>query len=94
MGNPKNFNLILRADTKYLLICNAISSDPKIFESTVLCRLQNTCIRELLMKMIMPVWDLHIILLPACLEQTNSDITNYLPRSSGIFGGSSSFTSP
>ena len=89
MGTPKNLNLILRADTKYLLIHNTTSSDPKVIFSTVFCGLQKAWIRALLMKIIMPVWNLCLILLPVWLASTNDDILTSLPRSSGIVGGSS-----
>ena len=46
------------------------------------------------MMIIMPVWDLRVILLTAWFASTNVDITTSLPRDSGIFGGSSSSNYP
>ena len=94
MGIPKHFNLILREDTKFLHILKVNRYDPKVLDSTVFCCLHKNWIRELLMKIIIPVWDIHVILLPAWLASTNAYITTSLPRGSDIFGGSSSSTSP
>ena len=94
MGTPKHFNLIVSEDTKYLYILNTNSSDTKVIDSTVFCCFQKTWIKALLMKIIIPVWDICMVLLPTWLASTNVYINNYLPRGLGIFGGSYSSTSP
>ena len=67
MKTPNHLVLIPRADTKYLTIRNATRSGLKVLDSIVFFCLQKTWIRELLVKIIIPVWDICVILLPAWL---------------------------
>jgi len=93
-GIPKHLSLILRAEIKSLAIRIATNSEPYVLDSHVFCRLLNAITGVLLSKINIPVCDHLVTLLPAWSASTKQDICTGFPRGTGMFGGSSSTTSP